>query len=116
MEELMGVEATDPHNVWLGMAAEQGIVGLVTYILFFFAIIKLATSKLRSRLSGLPRSLCSAYLGYFVFWLTMSYSVFFKGTGHIHFMLIGLMLGLGQSLLSQRTLERSSILATGKRQ
>ncbi len=101
-DDLMGVEATDPHNIWLGMAAEQGVVGLVTYIVFVLSMIRLATVHLRTSLSGLPRSLYLASVGYFVFWLIMSYSVFFKGSGHIHFMLLGLMAGLHRQLSVER--------------
>jgi O-antigen ligase len=110
-DELMGVEAQDPHNIWIGMAAEQGIVGLATYIVFFFSMIRLATAELRTSMIGLPRSLCLAYLAYFVFWLVMSYSVFFKSTGHIHFMLLGLMLGLRRHLALERSSANFGILA-----
>jgi len=114
-EDLMGIEATDPHNIWLGMAAEQGIVGLVTYIVFVISMIRLATVQLRTSLSGLPRSLYLACLGYFVFWLVMSYSVFFKGSGHIHFMLLGMMVGLHHQLSLERPTAPSISLTRGGR-
>jgi O-antigen ligase len=98
MEEMQGFEKVDPHNVWIGMLAEQGLTGFFTYVAFCWAVIKLGTSGLRiPALPSLPRSLCLAYIAYFFFWLTMSYPFFQKGAGHIDFMLIGLMLGLHES-------------------
>jgi O-antigen ligase len=96
--EMMGVEATDPHNVWLGLLAEQGVIGLVAYVYFFWAMIKLATSKLRTPLSDAAQAACLAYLAYQVFWFTMSLTYFKKGEGHIHFMMVGVMCGLYSQL------------------
>jgi len=112
--ELMGVESTDAHNIWIGMAAEQGLLGLVTYMVFFFAMIKLGTSLLQTPRSSLVQSLCLAYVAYFVFWLTMSYSVFFKGSGHIHFLMLGLMAGLREGVLTEASGPRANLLPGGK--
>jgi O-antigen ligase len=97
-EEMMGSETLDPHNVWLGTLAETGVVGFATYLFFCVTIIKLGTRPLRLDISPVQRSLCLAYLAYHVFWFTMSYHYFSKGSGHIHFMMIGLMLGMGDRL------------------
>lgn len=98
LEEMQGLEKVDPHNVWIGMLAEQGVVGFVTYVAFCCAVIKVGTSRLRTpSLPSLSRSLCLVYIAYFFFWLTMSYPFFQKGAGHFDFMLIGLMLGLQES-------------------
>jgi len=100
--EMQGYSKIDPHNVWIGTLAEQGIVGFVTYLVLCIAVFKLATTHLRkASLTGLPRSLCLVYVAYFFFWLTMSYPFFQKGAGHIDFLLIGLMIGLGQSISAQ---------------
>ncbi|MCU1297265.1 MAG: O-antigen polymerase [Acidobacteriaceae bacterium] len=103
VEDMQGFENLDAHNVWIGMLAEQGVTGFVTYLIFCWAIIRLATSELRSpSVTGLPRSLCLAYVAYFFFWLGMMYPFFQKGAGHIDFMLVGLMLGLRQCLSQGR--------------
>lgn len=97
-DEMMGAETLDPHNVWIGALAETGIVGFVTYVILCAGILRLATRPLRSKLPPTVRSLCLAYIAYHIFWFTMSYHYFSKGSGHIHFMMIGLMLGLGNGL------------------
>jgi len=100
-DEMMGAETLDPHNVWLGALAETGIVGFVTYVFLCFAIIRLATKPLAGDLPPPIRTLCLAYVAYHIFWFTMSYHYFSKGSGHIHFMMIGLMLGLSKGMQTQ---------------
>jgi O-antigen ligase len=92
-DEMGGEEALDPHNVWIGILAEQGLIGLITYAGFNWAIFALAVRRLRHSLAPTSRALCLAYLAYHAFWFVMAYSYFGKGAGHIHFMMIGLMLG-----------------------
>ena len=92
-DELAGEEALDPHNIWIGILAEQGILGFATYIYFSVAVLTVGIRTLRNSLGSRLPSLCLAYTAYHFFWLAMSYHFFQKGEGHIHFLLIGLMLG-----------------------
>jgi len=112
-QDMQGNEKEDAHNIWIQMLAEQGIVGFVTYVIFVWSIVRLATTELRS--PGLPasaRPLCFAYIGFFFFWLAMSYPFFLKGIGHIQFLIIGLMLGLRHSLSTQRSMGLSVPLSS----
>jgi O-antigen ligase len=93
-EEMMGDDALDPHNSWIGVLAEQGLVGFFTYLVLTWALLKLAGLRLRSRMSDLGRSLSLVYLGYMVFWMCMCLPYFMKAEGHIHMMMIGLMAGM----------------------
>src|SRR5208283_5384105 len=97
VEDMMGSDTLDTHNVWIGTLAEQGVIGFVTYVILCIAILRLATRVLRRGPSSMVRSLCLAFLAYHVFWFTMSQHYFSKGTGHIHFMIVGFMLGLSRS-------------------
>jgi O-antigen ligase len=97
VEDMMGSDTVDTHNVWIGTLAEQGVIGFVTYLILCFAILRLAIRPLRSNLSPMVRSLCLAFLAYHLFWFTMSLHYFSKGAGHMHFMMIGLILGLGRT-------------------
>ena len=92
--EMMGADRLDPHNVWIQTLAEQGIVGFFTYVGLCFSILRLAIRGLRQHLPREIHGLWAAALAYHVFWITMSYHYFAKGAGHIHFMIIGLMLGM----------------------
>jgi O-antigen ligase len=92
--EMMGADRLDPHNVWIQTLAEQGIVGFITYVGLCVAILKLAIRGLRQQLPKKIHGLWAAALAYHIFWITMSYHYFAKGAGHIHFMIIGLMLGM----------------------
>jgi O-antigen ligase len=104
LEDLQGYTTIDPHNVWVGTLAEQGIIGFLTYAAFCWGILRLGTSRLRNHsFVGLPRSLCLVYTAYFFFWLTMSYPFFQKGTGHIDFLLIGLIVGLNRNLAGRNS-------------
>jgi O-antigen ligase len=97
VEDMMGSDTLDTHNVWIGTLAEQGVVGFATYLILCFAILRLATHPLRRVLSPVVRSVCLAFLAYHMFWFTMSLHYFSKGAGHMHFMMIGLLLGLGRT-------------------
>jgi O-antigen ligase len=111
--ELQGNSRADPHNVWIGTLAEQGIIGFATYVAFCVGVFKLAIVPLRKRsVVGLPRSLCLVYVAYFFFWLTMSYPFFQKGAGHIDFLLIGLMAPLYKNLTSGNRPSRAPALST----
>jgi len=97
VEEMMGADRLDPHNVWIQTLAEQGLVGFITYIVLCIAILRIAVRGLRQK--QLPRevhALWAASLAYHLFWISMSYHYFAKGAGHIHFVIIGLMLGLAK--------------------
>jgi O-antigen ligase len=96
VEDMMGSDTLDTHNVWIGTLAEQGVIGFITYLILCIAIIRLATRVLRTGPPSLVRALCLSFLAYHVFWFTMSQHYFSKGSGHIHFMIIGLMLGLSR--------------------
>jgi len=110
-DEMMGSETLDPHNVWLGALAETGIVGFVTYVFLCVAILRLGTKPLAMDLPPRIRTLCLAYVAYHIFWFTMSYHYFSKGSGHIHFMMIGLMLGSSTGIRANRaSLESPSFL------
>jgi O-antigen ligase len=93
VDEMMGSDKLDPHNVWIQTLAEQGILGFVTYLGFCVAVLKLALSGLRQQMPPAIHGLWAAALAYHVFWMTMSYHYFAKSAGHTHFMIIGLMLG-----------------------
>ena len=93
VDEMMGSDKLDPHNVWIQTLAEQGIIGFVTYLVFCVAVLKLAVRGLRQQLPPAIHGLWAAALAYHVFWMTMSYHYFAKSAGHTHFMIIGLMLG-----------------------
>jgi O-antigen ligase len=93
-DEMMGAEARSAHNVWVQVLAEQGIIGIVSYVTLCWAILKLGTVSLQQPISPLVRSTCLAYLAYTVFWIVMSMPYFMKGEGHVHFMIIGLMAGI----------------------
>jgi O-antigen ligase len=107
VDEMMGSDTLDTHNVWIGTLAEQGVVGFVTYVILCVAILRLATRTLRRGPPPLVQSLCLAFLAYNIFWFTMSYHYFSKGSGHIHFMIIGLMLGLDRASDSLETVPKS---------
>lgn len=96
-EEMMGNKAVDPHNAFVEYLAEQGIIGFLTYVAFCIAIVRLGLKPLRQKLSALHRSLCLTYLAYNVYWLLMLYSYFSKEMAHVHFMIVGLMVGLQRS-------------------
>jgi O-antigen ligase len=93
VDEMMGSDKLDPHNVWIQTLAEQGILGFVTYLGFCVAVLKLALRGLRQQMPPAIHGLWAAALAYHVFWMTMSYHYFAKSAGHTHFMIIGLMLG-----------------------
>jgi O-antigen ligase len=97
-QEMMGADTVDPHNGFVGYLAEQGIVGFLTYVAFCWALVMLAMKLLRKNLPALARTLCIAYLAYNVFWIMMLYPYFMKETGHIHFMMLGLMVGMQRGL------------------
>jgi O-antigen ligase len=103
VEDMMGSDTLDTHNVWIGTLAEQGVIGFVTYLILCIAILRLATLVLRRDPPSTVRALCLAFLAYHVFWFTMSQHYFSKGTGHMHFMIIGLMLGLRRGTDSLET-------------
>jgi O-antigen ligase len=107
-DEMGGEDALDPHNVWIGMLAEQGLIGFITYAGFCWAVFALAARPLRQSLSPSIRVLCLAYLAYHSFWFVMSLSYFGKGAGHIHFMMIGLMLGLSRRMVGSNRAQCSS--------
>lgn len=93
--ELSGETTLESHNVWVGMLAEQGIVGFVAYVFMCFAILRLGIRKLRAALhANLDISFYLAYIAYNLFWFAMSYSYFTKGTGHVHFLILGLTAGI----------------------
>lgn len=96
VEDMMGSDTLDTHNVWIGTLAEQGVIGFVTYVILCIAILRLSTGVLRRGPPSTVRALCLAFLAYHIFWFTMSQHYFSKGTGHIHFMIVGLMLGLSR--------------------
>jgi O-antigen ligase len=94
IEEMGGLEAADPHNVWLGMLAEGGVIGFAAYIFLCVAILRLAYSKLNSPSWQHLRPFFLAYMAYHLFMFTMSYNYFVKGEGHLHFLMIGLAVGV----------------------
>jgi O-antigen ligase len=101
-EEMGNLEVAEPHNVWLGVLAEGGIVGFVTYVALCVSVILLAYRKLEDPAWKPWRPFLFAYLSYHFFMFTMSYNYFTKAEGHMHFMMVGLMLGLLRSLGSQQ--------------
>ena len=94
IEETGYVEGADPHNVWLANLAEGGVLGFVTYLSFCFGVIALAYNKLRRDDATHIRAMLLAYLAYNFFMITMSNYYFVKVEGHMHFLVLGLMLGL----------------------
>lgn len=88
------VENPDPHNVWLEALCEGGIVGFVAYVSLCFGILALAYSKLRKPEWANVRTLLLGYLAYHVFAMILSNNYFVKAEGHMHFMMVGLMLGV----------------------
>ncbi|MBA3912402.1 MAG: O-antigen ligase family protein [Acidobacteriales bacterium] len=95
-EEMMGAEALDPHNVWIQLLAEQGLVGFIIYLVLTWALLKLAGLRLRSRMNEVGRSLSLLYFGALIYWLCISLPYFMKAEGHMYFMLIGLTAGMYQ--------------------
>lgn len=95
-EEQGGADALDPHNVWVGILAEQGVIGFATYVYFLAAIVGLAIPALKGQVDDELRPLYLALLAYQVFWIVMSLHYFTKGEGHIHFLMLGLLVGLNR--------------------
>ncbi len=93
-EEMGYLEAADPHNVWLGMLAEGGIIGFAAYVWLCAAIAALAWRRLRHPAWRTLQPFLLAYLGYHFFMFAMSYHYFTKGEGHFHFLMVGIMVGL----------------------
>jgi O-antigen ligase len=96
--EMGHLETADPHNVWIGILAEGGVVGFLTYVPLCISILVLAYSKLRDPAWQPVRPLLLAYLAYHFFSFAMSYHYFVKAEGHFHFLMIGLMLGLHRGI------------------
>jgi len=111
VEEMMGSDKMDPHNVWIGVLAEQGIVGLLAYVYFAVTVIRIGVRVLRQNSVPIIRSVGFAYLAYHIFWFTMSYHYFAKNTGHTHFMIIGMMLGLQRGISVPASPEKSALQA-----
>ena len=92
--EMGGLEAADPHNVWVGILAEGGLLGFFTYVPLCIAILALAYRRLRDPAWQSLRPFLLAYLAYHVFMFAMSYHYFTKAEGHLHFLMVGLMVGV----------------------
>ncbi len=82
-----------PHNSYLQMAAEVGILGMLTYFLFLGAWIKLALARIRVS-TGFGRGLLIGILGSVIAYLTQSFfdTTFFSVQLSV---LFWLMLGVG---------------------
>jgi O-antigen ligase len=97
-DEMGGLDAAESHNVWIGILAEGGIIGFLTYLYLCYSILGLVTPHLGTIQSGETRNLYFAFASYNFFWLAMSYHYFTKGEGHIHFLMLGLVLGVQKGL------------------
>ena len=91
--DLLGSPTLDAHNVWLGMLAEQGILGFCAYIYMCYAILMLGRRGFINAQSDSERALYLGYIAYHAFWFCMSYNYFTKAEGHLHFMMIGMAAG-----------------------
>lgn len=101
-DEMGGLEAAESHNVWIGILAEGGILGFITYVFLCYSILHLVTRNLRSIPPSNIRTFYFAYAAYNCFWMTMSYHYFTKGEGHIHFLMLGLVLGVQRGMTEQK--------------
>jgi O-antigen ligase len=95
--ETGGVENADPHNVWLETLCEGGIVGLLTYIPLCLGVLALAYRRLDDPDWIDVQPFLLAFLSYHIFMMTLSNNYFVKAEGHMHFLMIGLMLGVMRS-------------------
>jgi O-antigen ligase len=91
---MMGLEAADSHNIWIGILAEGGLLGFFTYLYLCYAIAFMGIRKLRDPKYQALRPILFGYLGYHFFCFAMSYHYFTKAQGHLHFLMIGLLLGI----------------------
>ncbi len=94
LSETGWIEGADAHNVWLQVLAEGGIVGFLAYVPFCLGILGLAYSKLRNPDWADVRPFLVGYLAYQLFMMILSNGYFVKAEGHLHFLMIGLMLGV----------------------
>lgn len=92
-DEMGGMEAADPHNVWIGILAEGGIIGFASYVWLCYSILMVGRRAIANPKYHHVRSVLFACLAYELFWFAMSYHYFTKGEGHIHFLIIGLCVG-----------------------
>lgn len=107
--EMMGLEAADSHNIWLGILAEGGVLGFLTYVYLCYAIAALAIQKLRDpHYQQSLRPILLGYLGYHFFCFAMSYHYFTKAQGHLHFLMIGLLLGVERGVDLRTNITRLS--------
>lgn len=108
-----GLLRIESHNVYVGILAEGGLLGFLAYIYFCYAIVALGVRKLRDPTFGPLRPLVMAYVGYHFYWLAMLYGYFIKAHGHLHFTVIGLLLG-AQRGLELGVLRRTPALSVQK--
>jgi O-antigen ligase len=93
-QEMMGEDTIDPHNAWVGILAEGGLLGFVAYAYLIYTILRLGVRKVREPDFENVKPIVFAYLAYHFFWFGMSLQYFMKANGHLHFMMIGLLLGV----------------------
>jgi O-antigen ligase len=94
LEETGWIEGADAHNIWLQTLAEGGVIGFITYLPLCFGILALAYSRLRDSQWADVRPFLLAYLAYHCFMMILSNAYFVKAEGHMHYLMIGLMLGV----------------------
>ena len=96
--EETGLRRIESHNVYVGILAEGGLIGFFTYLYVCYAIVALGIRNFRDPSFASLRPLTLAYIAYQFYWLAMLYGYFIKVHGHLHFTVIGLMLGVQRGI------------------
>jgi O-antigen ligase len=110
-QEMMGEDTIDPHNAWVGILAEGGLLGFISYAYLSYAILRLGIGKLRDPVFENAKPIVLAYVAYHFFWFAMSYQYFMKANGHIHFMMIGVLLGVQKGVNQENLSSEGSDIA-----
>lgn len=100
-DEMGGLESADPHNVWIGILAEGGIIGFAAYVWLCYSIYLVGRRAIDDPRCANIKPLLMGCIAYEVFWFAMSYHYFTKGEGHIHFLIIGMCVGAQRALMSR---------------